>query len=56
MEFTDTPSEIKGMIFILRKLDYSYRNIEIKLKELGFNVTHMTAKNVIDRWESEKTF
>ena len=50
MEFSDTPSEVKGMIFILRHLNYSYRNIESKLKELGFNITHNIAKRVMDAW------
>ncbi len=56
MDFTDTPLEVKGMIFILRNLNYSYRGIETKLKELGFNITHTTAKNVMDTWELNKTF
>ena len=53
MDFTDTPPEVKGMIYILDKLSYSYRNISLKLKELGFNISHMTAKRVIDRWETD---
>ena len=56
MDFTDTPPEIKGMVYILRKLQFSFRNIEDKLKELGFNISHTTAKRIIDRWESDLTF
>ena len=53
MDFADTPPEIKGMVYILHKLYNSYRNIEAKLKDLGFNISQMTAKRIIDRWETE---
>ena len=56
MNFTDTIPEIKGMVYILRNLQFSYRNIEDKLKELGFNISHTIAKRIIHRWEQDLTF
>ena len=56
MEYTDTPPEVKGMVFILRKLDYSYRNIEAKLKQIGFIISHTTSNKIMDRWDKENTF
>ena len=44
------------MIFILRKQGHSFREIESKLKTLGFNITYTTAKNVMDKWEKYNTF
>lgn len=28
MEYSDTPEVVKGMVFALKKLDFSYRKIE----------------------------
>ena len=28
MEYSDTPAVVKGMVFALKKMDYSYRKIE----------------------------
>ena len=53
MDFTDTPPEIKGIIDILKNLEYPYRNIQFKLKKLGFNISHTTAKSKIGRWDTK---
>ena len=44
------------MVFDLKKLGKSYRNIELLLSEWGFSISYVTTKNIIDRWENENSF
>lgn len=48
MDYTDTPPEVKGMVFILNNLGYSYREIADKLSSLGFKISKTNANKIID--------